>query len=106
MENIEQTAKTLNEELPLLIERMYGSAEAIEAMADTVTQTSASVGAVVEDTKPDIQQFSRHTLNEMSALVSELRQLTATLQRAGQQLEQEPNSLIFGRTPPPRGPGE
>ena len=106
MENLVQTTKTLNEELPLLIERMYGSTEALEAMAEKVGQTSASVGTVVEDTKPGIERFSQQTLSEMSALVAELRQLTATLQRSAQQLEREPSSLIFGRTPPPPGPGE
>ena len=106
MEHLVQTTKILNEEMPLLIERMYGSADALEAMAEKIGQTSTSVNSVVKDTKPDIERFSQQTLNEMSALVAELRQLTATLQRSAQQLEQEPNSLIFGRTPPPRGPGE
>ena len=106
MKTLAQTTKILNEEIPFLIERMYGSADALEAMAEKVGQTSTAVKSVVKDTKPDIERFSQQTLNEMSVLVAELRELTATLQRAAQQLEQEPNSLLFGRTPPPRGPGE
>jgi len=106
MENLLQATKMLNEEMPFLIDRMHGSADALEAMAEQVGKTSTAVGAVIEDTKPDIEQFSQQTLNEMSALVAELRQLTSTLQRTAQQLEQEPNSIIFGRTPPTRGPGE
>lgn len=106
MENLVLTTKTLNEEMPLLIERIYGSAEALETMAEKVGQTSTVVGSVVADTTPDVERFSQQTLNEMNVLVAELRQLTATLQRSAHQLEREPNSLIFGRTPPPRGPGE
>jgi len=106
MENLVQTTHTLNEEMPLLIERIYGSAEALEIMAQKIGRTSISVGSVVENTKPDIERFSQLTLNEMSMLVAELRQLTASLQRSAQQLEREPNSLIFGRTSPPLGPGE
>ncbi len=106
MEHMVKASKMLNEEMPFLIDRMHGGADALEAMAEKVGQTSASVESVVEDTKPDIERFSQQTLNEMSALVAELRQLTATLQRSAQQLEQEPNSLIFGRTPPSPGPGE
>jgi phospholipid/cholesterol/gamma-HCH transport system substrate-binding protein len=106
MEHLVQSTNMLNEELPMLIERIYGSADALEAMAEKVGQTSASMESIVEGTKPDIERFSQQTLNEMNALIVELRQLTTTLQRTAQQLEQEPNSLIFGRTPPPRGPGE
>lgn len=106
MEHLVETTKMLNEEMPLLIERMYGSADALEAMAEQVGQTSTAVGSVVEGTKPDIERFSQQTLSELSALVAELRELTATLKRTANQLEREPNSVIFGRTPPPRGPGE
>lgn len=106
MEYMAKTSKILNEEMPLLIERMYGSTEALEAMAEKVGRTSSTIGSVVEHSKPGLEQFSGQTLNELTALVTELRQLTATMQRTAQQLEQEPNSLIFGRTPPPRGPGE
>ncbi len=106
MEHLVKASKMLNEEMPFLIDRMHGSADALEAMAEKVGQTSTTIDSVVKDTKPDIERFSQQTLNEMSALVAELRQLTATLQQTAQQLEQEPNSLIFGRTPPPRGPGE
>ncbi len=106
MEHLVHATKMLNEEMPFLIERMYGSADALEAMAEKVGQTSTAVDSVVKDTQPDIERFSQQTLNEMSALVTELRQLTATLQRTALQLEQEPNSLIFGRTTPPPGPGE
>ena len=106
MANLLKTTKILNEEMPLLIDRMSGSAEALEVMAETVGETSASVGSVVETTKPDMERFSQETLSELNALVVELRQLTSILQRAAQQLEREPNSLLFGRTPQPPGPGE
>jgi len=106
MDHLIQTTRMLNEEMPLIIERMYASAEALETMANSVGQTSTAVGSVVQETKPDIERFSQHTLGELNALVAELRQLTATLQRTAQQMEREPNSLIFGRQPQPRGPGE
>ena len=106
MEYLARTTKIMNEEMPLLIERMYGSTESLEAMADKVGKAGSAIGSVVEESRPGIEQFSRQTVNELTALVSELRQLTATMQRTAQQLEQEPNSIIFGRTPPPKGPGE
>ena len=43
---------------------------------------------------------------ETGLLITELRQLTGTLNRVAQELEREPNALVLGRTPPPRGPGE
>jgi phospholipid/cholesterol/gamma-HCH transport system substrate-binding protein len=45
-------------------------------------------------------------LAETGLLVTELRQLTATLQRLASELERQPNALIFGRAAPTRGPGE
>jgi phospholipid/cholesterol/gamma-HCH transport system substrate-binding protein len=68
--------------------------------------TSKAVGALVHETKPEVEQFSRQTLPESSLLVSELRQLTGTLNRVVRDLEREPNALVFGKPAQRRGPGE
>lgn len=106
LKNLAQMTQQLNKQIPALIERMDRSAKAVEGMSKEVTRTSQELGAVISETKPDIEHFSRQTLAEMSLFITELRELTATLQRVARQLEQEPDSLVFGRSPHPSGPGE
>jgi phospholipid/cholesterol/gamma-HCH transport system substrate-binding protein len=69
-------------------------------------RTGRELAAMVGENRQDLGRFARQGLPEFSALVSELRQLTAQLQRLARQLEQEPDSVIRGRHPVPPGPGE
>lgn len=105
-ESLAKMTASLNEQIPLLLGRVNKSALALQRMTDELAQTSKVVGSVVNETKPEIQQFSRQTIPELSLLVGELRQLTATLQRVAREIEREPNALVFGREAPARGPGE
>ncbi|MEW6544643.1 MAG: MlaD family protein [Nitrospirota bacterium] len=104
--HLAKTSKTLNDELPLILVRVHRSAAALESLSKDLSRTSATVGTLVADTKPGLEQFSGQTLADVGQLVTELRQLTATLQRVAARLEREPNALVFGRGPQPRGPGE
>lgn len=106
LEHLAKLTQTMNEQLPPLIERVGRIAGALEAASKEMARTSSAVGRVVNEAKPNVEQFSRRTLAETGLLVSELRQLTASLQRLAGQLEREPNALIFGKSPEPRGPGE
>jgi len=94
------------EQLPALLHRVNKSVAALQGMTEELAKTGQSVRSLVLETKPDVEQFSRNTLAETGLLVTELRQLTATLNRVAQDLEREPNALILGRTPRPKGPGE
>jgi phospholipid/cholesterol/gamma-HCH transport system substrate-binding protein len=105
-QNLAQVSKTLNEELPIILARVQRSVTALDSMSKELARTGTTVGAMVADTKPNLEQFTGQTLSEAGLLVTELRQLTATLQRVATQLEREPSSLVFGRAPQPRGPGE
>jgi phospholipid/cholesterol/gamma-HCH transport system substrate-binding protein len=104
--NLAQLTRALNEQLPALVAAVQTSTVALQEMTTDVSQASQSVGATFDRARPDIERFSRHTLAETSLLVSELRQLTENLNRVAQQLEAQPESLIFGRQSPPLGPGE
>lgn len=105
-QSLAKVSRTLNEELPVILTRVQRSAGALDSMSKDLARTSTAVGTLVADSKPNLEQFTGQTLSEVSLLVTELRQLTTTLQRAASQVEQEPSSLIFGRAPQPRGPGE
>lgn len=108
-EAAERTARLtehLGIQLPALLDRMGKSAAALQQMTADVTRTSREVGEMVSSSKPGIEQFSRQTLADAGLLVSELRQLTATMNRVAQQVERQPNVLVLGRQGQPKGPGE
>ena len=53
-----------------------------------------------------MQRFGAETLPELQRLMSELQTLAMSLQHLSEQTQNAPNGLLFGRTPPPPGPGE
>ena len=96
----------LGKQLPALVERLSRSAAGLQQMTEDLSRTSRSVGEMVGASRPGIEQFSRQTLADTGLLVTELRQLTATLNRVAQQVERQPNVLVLGRSSQPKGPGE
>jgi len=105
-ENLAKMTETINKQMPMLLERVNKSAGALQVMTEELAKTGKAVSGLVQETRPDLQEFSRNTLAETGLLVTELRQLTGTLNRLAQDLEREPNALVLGRTPRPKGPGE
>jgi phospholipid/cholesterol/gamma-HCH transport system substrate-binding protein len=85
-----------SEDLPGLGKRLRQSADNFDKMSDSL----ARAGDRASD------KFTEQTLAEAHLLMKELRSLTASLQRVSDQLEQNPGSLLFGRQPAKRGPGE
>jgi phospholipid/cholesterol/gamma-HCH transport system substrate-binding protein len=106
MDNLAILTSTINEEIPLLLNRISTSAVAVKQVTEELARTGQTVGMVVQDSRPDIERFTGETLGETGLLIAELRELTSTLQRVVQQVEQNPDSLVFGRPAPVRGPGE
>lgn len=105
-DNLVKVTSTLNEQVPVLLAKINTSAVALRTLTEELAKTSKTVGTVVNDARPELEQFSRQTLPETGMLVTELRQLAGILSRVARDLEREPNSLVFGRPAPPRGPGE
>lgn len=105
----EQSARVteqLGKQLPALVERLSRGAAGLQQMTEELSRTSRSVGEMVGVSRPGIEQFSRQTLADAGLLVTELRQLTATLNRVAQHVERQPNVLVLGRSAQPKGPGE
>ena len=105
-ENLARMTETMNEQMPKLLDRVSDSVAALQVMTEELAKTGRSVNSLVQETRPDLEEFSRHTLAETGLLITELRQLTGTLHRIAQELEREPNALVLGRKPLPKGPGE
>jgi phospholipid/cholesterol/gamma-HCH transport system substrate-binding protein len=105
-DNLVKLTTSLNEQVPTLLAGLNKSVAALGTATDELARTSKTVGTVVNEARPELQQFTKRTLPEAGLLVTELRQLTGTLTRVARELEREPSSLVFGRKAPSRGPGE
>ncbi len=98
--------KRLDERLPEVLDQATATVRALREMTNEITRAGASFGSTVDGSRADLAQFTGQTLPETGVLITEVRQLTATLQRLASELEREPSALVFGRARPARGPGE
>ncbi|MDH4305386.1 MAG: MCE family protein [Nitrospira sp.] len=105
-ENVSKLTASLNAQVPPLLAQINKSVMAMDVATEEFAKTTKTVGTVVNEARPELQQFTKRTLPEAGQLVTELRQLTNTLTRVARELEREPSALVFGRKTPPRGPGE
>ncbi|MBB3176829.1 MlaD family protein [Variovorax sp. Sphag1AA] len=95
-----------SEHLGLAVDRVAKAAESVEKMADKVNAASDRVGRSVESAAGSFQALSADTAPPLANLLSELNQLTASLQRLSEQTQRNPNSLLVGAPPRKPGPGE
>lgn len=102
---MENTAR-FTAELPGLLRRVERSAESFDRMTQSVQQAGANATQALDATRSDLQQFTVEGLPEVRELVADLRNLTAALNRFGNELERDPSVLLWGRPPAKRGPGE
>lgn len=86
----------LSEELPNLARRIQHSADVFDSMSDDLARAGTSASS----------KFTGETLPEAHELMLGLRDLTTSLQRVSDQLEQNPSILLYGRPASRRGPGE
>ncbi len=93
-------------QLAPVLERISKSAQAIEAMSVEMKKTSASATQTVDSVGADVKRFSTETLPELSRLLEDLSTLSVSVKNLTDQTEKDPQSLIFGRSQVPLGPGE
>ena len=105
-EQASRMTEQLGKQVPALLDRISKSAAGLQQMTEELTRASRSVGDMVGVSRPGIERFSRQTLADAGLLVTELRQLTATLNRVAQHVERQPNVLVLGRSAQSKGPGE
>lgn len=91
-----------SKELPQLAQRIRHSTEKFDHMNDELAKASSST----RETMDSARQFTSETLPAAQQLIVELRDLTQSLQRVSDELEQNPSALLYGKTPRKLGPGE
>jgi len=95
---MDNTARTSGD-LPRLVVRIQQSADRFDRMTSDVAQAGTGV-------RDDLRQAAGETLPEVRLLASELREVTGSLRRFSEQLEQNPNMLLYGKPASRPGPGE
>ena len=89
-----------------VIDRIGRSADAVEKMGNETAEASRSASKTITAVGVDVQRLTADTLPELDRLLGELSALSASLRRFTSQTERSPNSLVFGKSPVPDGPGE
>jgi phospholipid/cholesterol/gamma-HCH transport system substrate-binding protein len=93
-------------QLDRTVARIDRAADSFDAMSRRVDQTAAGADRTVTAVGADVQRFTNETAPQLEILMSDLSTLSASLRRLTEQTERDPRSLIFGKTPVPKGPGE
>ena len=89
-----------------VIDRVGRGADAVEKMGVETAAASQSASKTITAVGTDVKRITAETLPELDRLLGELNVLSASLRRLSAQTERSPNSLVFGRSPVPDGPGE
>jgi len=102
---MDNTAR-LSGDLPRLVERVQTSADGFDRMTGEIARSGAEANATLAGARADLRDASGEIVPEVRLLASELREVTATLRRFSQELEQNPGILLYGKPAPKPGPGE
>jgi len=97
--DLPRLVERMSGDLPRLVERMQTSADRFDRMSSDVAQAGTGVRA-------DLRQATGEILPDVRLLASELREVTGSLRRFSEQLEQNPSMLLYGKTASKPGPGE
>ncbi|CAK0745087.1 phospholipid/cholesterol/gamma-HCH transport system substrate-binding protein [Gammaproteobacteria bacterium] len=103
--SVDNIAMASNSLVPLL-DSLHRGANTIELAAHNLARAGDGASSAVQDGRRSLTRFSQETLPEVTALATELRDLVAALKRFTEQLQRDPNSLVFGRRDRRLGPGE
>lgn len=101
-----ENAARLTQEMSQLVERVQRSADAFDRMTSEVARAGAAASGALDGVRAEARQFAAETLPEAQLLVTDLRDLTASLRRVSEQLERNPSVLIYGKSTSKRAPGE
>jgi len=108
----ENTAEA-SAQLGNVVQRIGRTADAVERAGSEVAAAGAAARAALEDVRRGaaaagggVEQVSAEALPELARFIGEAREAAASLSRVARDLERNPSTLLFGRSPPEPGPGE
>jgi phospholipid/cholesterol/gamma-HCH transport system substrate-binding protein len=102
---MDNTAR-LTGDLPRLVERMQASADGFDRMTGAIARAGTDANATLAGTRADLRQAAGEIVPDVRLLATELREVTGSLRRFSDQLEQNPSMLLYGKPASRLGPGE
>ena len=102
---MDNTAR-LSGDLPRLVERMQASADGFDRMTGAIARAGTDANATLAGTRTDLRQAAGEIVPDMRLLATELREVTGSLRRFSDQVEQNPSMLLYGKPASRLGPGE
>lgn len=99
-------AAAVSAKLDATLARIDKAADSFDAMSRQVDDTAAGARQTITTVGADVQRFTSETVPQLESLMGELSVLSTSLRRLSEQTERNPKSLVFGKTPVPKGPGE
>lgn len=99
-------AAQVSARLDKTIARIDRAADSFDRMSGDFDRAANNADRTITGVGADVQRFTNETVPQLENLMTELSVLSASLRRLSEQTERNPKSLIFGKTPVPKGPGE
>lgn len=99
-------AAQVSAKLDSTLARIDHAADSFDKMSTRLDTTAGNADQTITAVGSDVQRFTNETVPQLENLMNELSVLSASLRRLSEQTERNPKSLIFGKTPVPKGPGE
>jgi phospholipid/cholesterol/gamma-HCH transport system substrate-binding protein len=100
------TANSFNNTAKMINQMVESNRQDVEETTQAVAKTATNITKAVEESREDMNYFTRQALPEVTTLLRELHILLNTLRSFTQELEHKPNMLLFGKSKPAPGPGE
>lgn len=103
---LEKTSNAFTQTAEMVNQVLESNQQHFEETTQAVAKTAAEVSVAVNESRQDLNYFTRQALPEVTHSLHELRVLLIGLRHFSQELERQPNMLFFGKTEVPPGPGE
>lgn len=105
-ETVTQNLNQFSQNLANLSGKMDNSLELLDDALVTVNQSSKSIGVLADSGNSVVNRFGQQLLPSLQGTLNELDRLSEDGQILLQQLQSNPERIIFGGNPRPAGPGE
>lgn len=106
LDNTARLSGTMSADLPRLVERLQTSAEGFDRMTGAMARAGGEANTTLAGARADLRQAAGDIVPEVRQLAAELREVTGSLRRFSEQLEQNPSVLLYGKPAARPGPGE
>lgn len=83
-----------------------GAADGVDGAAGALGETAVTADRAILGIQDDLAAFTHNTPAQVEALIYQLRRVSESLSHLSQDLEHDPNILIWGHPQPQPGPGE